>query len=271
MHFSWTFDPETNLLRLLGGAALAVVRRLGSMTLFLGRALAHIFILPFQWRKILDQLHFIGAKSILIIVLTGAFTGMVLGLQGYYSLVRFGSEAMLGSVVGLALVREMGPVLGAFMVIARAGSSMASEIAVMRISEQIDALATMDINPVRFLVSPRVVAALISFPLLTAIFDVVGIIGGYLSGSALTGLESGVYFASVTSGVENVDILGGFYKSLVFGVLIILICCYQGYYAHKTSAGFGSRAVALASTSAVVMSCVTVLVSDYVMTSFLME
>ena len=271
MNSIWSIEPEGSLLRFLGSVTLATIRRLGSMTVFLGRGALQVFIFPFQGRKILDQLHFIGAKSILIIGLTGAFTGLVLGLQGYYSLARFGSEAMLGSAVGLALVREMGPVLTAFMVIARAGSAMAAEIAVMRISEQIDALNTMDINPVRYLVSPRLVAALISFPLLTAIFDVVGVLGGYLSGSILTGLESGVYFASVESGVENVDIMGGFYKSLVFGVLVILICCYQGYYAHKTPAGFGSRAVALASTSAVVMSCVVVIASDYVMTSFLLE
>ncbi len=215
-------------------------------------------------------MHFIGAKSLFVIVLTGAFTGMVLGLQGYYSLSRFGSEAVLGSLVGLSLVREMGPVLAAFMIIARGGSAMAAELGSMRISEQIDALRTMDINPFKFLVSPRLAAALFSFPLLTAIFDVVGIVGGYLTGSVLLGLASGVYFGSVDNGVEMADVTGGFIKSLVFAAVVVTVCCYRGYYAHRSPEGFGSKAVSYATTSSVVLACVLVLASDYVMTSILL-
>lgn len=253
----------------LGRWALMPVREVGRVAGFFAVAVGLIFT-KWQPRKIFEQIYFIGAKSIFVIVLTGAFSGMVLGLQGYYALSRFGSEGVLGSLVGLSLTREMGPVLTAFMVIARGGSAMAAELGAMRISEQIDALKTMDIQPIQYLVSPRLVAALFSFPLLTAIFDVVGIVGGYVTGSVLLGLSSGVYFSSVESGVAMPDILGGFYKSLFFAAVVIAICCYRGYYAHLSPAGFGSKAVGYATTSAVVFSCVAVLVVDYVITSFLL-
>ncbi len=260
---------ENNPLTQLGRWALLPVQELGRMAGFFAFSFLMMFS-RWQGRKILEQLYFVGAKSIFVILLTGAFTGMVLGLQGYYALHRFGSEGVLGSLVGLSLVREMGPVLTAFMVIARGGSAMAAELGSMRITEQIDALKTMDINPVRFLVSPRLAAALISFPLLTAIFDLIGIIGGYLTGSVLLGLPSGIYFNSVETGVEMADLNGGFIKALVFGAVIIGICCYRGYYAHMSPAGFGSKAVGYATTTAVVMSCVAVLAADYVLTSFML-
>ena len=263
-------DMYHNPISMLGRYSLYPVFKLGRMALFLAETFWHVFTLPVQWRKILEQLHFIGSKSMLIILLTGMFTGMVLGLQGYITLARFGSEGVLGMAVGVSLIREMGPVLTAFMIVARGGSAMSAEIAVMRISEQIDALITMNINPVRYLVSPRMVAALVCFPLLTAIFDVVGILGGLIAGSLILELESGVYFASVKAGVEMSDVVGGFIKSWVFGVLVIWVCCFQGYYAHKLPTGYGSKAVAHASTSSVVLSCVGVLAVDYVLTSFLL-
>jgi phospholipid/cholesterol/gamma-HCH transport system permease protein len=155
------------------------------------------------------------------------------------------------------------------MVIGRAGSAMAAEIGIMRISEQIEALETMDINPIRFLVSPRIAAALISFPLLTALFDVIGIFGGYLTGSVLLGISPGIYFSKVESSVLTKDITGGFYKSLAFAIVVVTICCFQGYFTHTQTEGFGAKGVSLSTTSAVVISCVLVLVVDYVMTSFL--
>ena len=185
----------------LGRMTLSPVQELGKMTVFFFWGMVHIVSFPLQVYKIIEQIYFIGMKSVFVICLTGAFTGMVLGLQGYYTLVKFGSEGVLGAAVALSLVREMGPVLTAIMVIGRAGSAMAAEIGIMRISEQIDALETMDIDPVRFLVSPRIAAALISFPLLTALFDVIGIFGGYLTGSLLLGINSGIYFARVESSV----------------------------------------------------------------------
>ena len=255
---------------LLGRQGIMAVREMGRIAIFLSRGIRHFFALPIQVRSIVQQVHFIGFKSLFVISLTGIFTGMVLGLQGYYTLVRFGSEGVLGAAVALTLIREMGPVLTAIMVVARAGSAMAAEIGIMRISEQIDALETMDINPVRFLFTPRLTAALICMPLLTALFDVIGIIGGYLSGSILLGINPHLYFGRVESSVQMADVTGGFYKSICFAVLITTICCYQGYYTHLRKQGFGAKGVSYSTTSAVVISCVLILVSDYVMTSFLL-
>ncbi|HKL01427.1 MAG TPA: ABC transporter permease [Desulfotignum sp.] len=242
----------------------------GRLFLFFVSGVHQIFSPPFQTGKVLDHIWFIGAKSVFVILLTGLFTGMVLGLQGYYTLVTFGSEAALGTAVSLTLIRELGPVLGAIMVTARAGSAMAAEIGVMRMSEQIDALFTMQIDPVRFVFTPRLLAAILSFPLLTALFDMVGILGGYLSGSLLLGINEAAYMDRVIHSVKMADILGGFFKSFVFAVVVTTICCYRGYYSHKNHQGaFGAKAVSLATTSAVVQSCVCVLICDYVITSFL--
>jgi phospholipid/cholesterol/gamma-HCH transport system permease protein len=254
----------------LGNITIFLIAEMGKMFLFLARAFFLIFYRPFRIFKIVAQIYFIGTKSLFVICLTATFTGMVLGLQGYYTLVQFGSEGLLGTAVALSLIRELGPVLAAIMVTARAGSSMAAEIGIMRISEQIDALKTMDINPIKFMVSPRIAAAVISLPLLTAIFDVVGIIGGYISGTLLLGINSAAYFSRVESSVLMQDITGGFIKSIVFAFLITTICCFQGYYTHTRRHGFGAEGVSYSTTSAVVLSCVLILVADYVLTSLLL-
>ena len=254
----------------LGQITLKVIGELGAVAIFFVHGFALIFSYPFQFRKIIQQVYFIGVKSFLIISLIGLFTGMVLGLQGYYTLVKFGAEGMLGAAVALSLIRELGPVLTALMIIGRAGSSIAAEIGIMRISEQIDALDTMDINPMRFLVSPRIAASIISFPLLTALFDVIGIIGGFLTGVLLLGVNSGIFFNRIFDSVVAKDITGGFLKSLFFALVVSTICCYQGYFTHMRPGGFGAKGVSLATTSAVVISCVLVLVLDYVLTSFLL-
>jgi phospholipid/cholesterol/gamma-HCH transport system permease protein len=253
----------------LGRYTTVFIQDLGRVALFFFKGFVLIFSLPWQFNKILQQVYFIGMKSVFVVCLTGAFSGMVLGLQGYYLLVKYGSTGVLGSAVALSLIREMGPVLTAVMVIARGGSAMAAEIGIMRISEQIDALETMDIDPIRFLVSPRIVAALISFPLLTALFDVVGILGGYLTGSILLGVNPGLYFSRVESSVALADVTGGFIKSIVFAVIVVSICCFQGYFTH-TRTEFGAKGVSQSTTSAVVLSCVLVLIADYALTSFLL-
>lgn len=259
----------TGLLAGLGRWTLQPLQSLGKFALFVLAGFWYIVWLFKKPGRVIEHVYFIGAKSIFVIILTAAFTGMVLGLQGYYTLVKFGSEGLLGAAVALSLIREMGPVMTAIMVIGRAGSAMAAEIGIMRISEQIDALETMDINPLRYLVSPRIVAALISFPLLTALFDVIGILGGYVTGSLLLGINPGIYFARVESSVMMVDITGGFIKSIVFAIVMVTICCYEGYYTHIRQ-GFGAKGVSMSTTSAVVKSCVMVLLTDYVLTSFLL-
>ena len=249
----------------VGGMTLATLRDMGRMLTFLLYALYMIVRRPGRPVHVLKQIHFIGAKSLFVIVLTAAFTGMVLGLQGYYTLAKFGSEGMLGSAVALSLIRELGPVLTALMVTGRAGSAITAEIGIMKITEQIDALKTMALEPFKYLVSPKIIAAVIAVPLLCAVFDVVGIFGGYLVGVKLLGVNPGAYFYEMEKSVVGKDVFSGFVKSVSFGVIISWVCCYKGYYA-----GHGAEGVSRATTAAVVMSSVLVLVWDYFLTSVLL-
>ncbi|MFT5808018.1 MAG: phospholipid/cholesterol/gamma-HCH transport system permease protein [Moritella dasanensis] len=263
---SFSMNPVAQL----GRSVISLLQNFGKATLFLLHSMIHMFSRPWQWRRVIEQLYFIGAKSIVVICVTGLFTGMVLGLQGYYTLSQFGSTGLLGSAVALTLIRELGPVLTAIMIIGRAGSAMTAEIGIMRISEQIDALKTMTIDPIRFLVSPRIIAALISFPLLTAIFDTVGIFGGYLTGSQLLGINPATYFYRVENSVIMADVAGGFIKSIFFAITVIAVCCYHGYYTHTRRDNFGAKGVGLSTTTAVVQASILVLVIDYILTSFLL-
>jgi len=254
-------------VRLLGGlgaAALDVVAALGRFGAFLFQALGCLAVPPLKARQCLERIHFIGFRSLTIVVLTGAFTGMVLGLQVFITLSRFGSEAFLGPAVALSLIRELGPVLCALIVTGRAGSALTAELGIMRISEQIDALTVMALNPVRYLVVPPLVAGIVTFPLMTAIFDVVGIFGGYLVGVELLGLSPGTYFGEMQSFVDLTDVLTGFWKSLSFGVLVTWVCTYKGFHC-----GHGAEGVARATTQAVVLSSVLILVWDYFLGSVL--
>jgi phospholipid/cholesterol/gamma-HCH transport system permease protein len=250
-----------------GRKAIYWINNLGAMAIFFCKSLL-LILRPGQVPSIVQQIYFIGAKSTNIVILVGLFTGMVLGLQLYYTLVKFGSEGIFGSAVALSIVRELGPVLTAIMVTARAGSAMTAEIGVQRISEQIDALYSMRIDPIGYLISPRIAASIISLPLLTALFDLAGIIGGYFTGVIILGMNSGTYFYRVQSSIIMQDITGGFVKALVFAVIVSTICCYQGYFTHMRPDSSGARSVGLSTTSAVVLSCVFVLIADYVVTSF---
>lgn len=254
----------------IGAWCVRTVAALGSFSLFVAEGMRLAFSTPRLAFKVRQQLFGIGFKSLFVILLIGLFCGMVLGLQGYYTLVKFGSVGMLGAAVSLTLIRELGPVLTAIMLTGRAGSSMTAEIGVMRISDQIDALDVMDINSLGYLFTPRLLASLLSFPLLTAIFDVVGIVGGYITGVLLLGINEGAYFYRIESSVTLADINGGFLKALVFGILVTSICCYQGYNTHRRRDSMGPEAVGNATTSAVVISCVCILVFDYALTSFLL-
>ena len=248
----------------LGELTLFFLQRTGRMGLFLAKAFLCATTPPLKFSWIIKQFWFIGFQSTLVILLTGAFSGMVLGLQGFYTLNRFGSTALLGPMVALSLIKELGPVLSALMVTGRAGSAMTAEIGIMRSSEQIDAMEIMGLNPFRYLIVPKLIAGIIALPLLTAMFNVVGIFGGYLIGGKLLGIGEGTYFGEMANYVRIEDVLEGIYKSLSFGVLITWVCSYKGYYA-----GFGAEGVSKATTQAVVLSSVLVLFWDYIMTSLL--
>lgn len=251
-------------IRGLGGLAFLPVKVLGRTGLFLGTAIFWIFVPPLKVDRVVRQIRFIGAKSVSIVALTGAFTGMVLALETYYAMEKFGAEALLGPTVALSMIRELGPVISALMITARAGSALTAEIGIMKITEQIDALEVMALNPFRYLIVPNLLAAIISFPLLASIFDVVGIYGGYLIGVKLLGVSPGTYFGEMKYYVDMGEILHGTYKSLSFGLLVAWICCYCGY-----TTGYGAEGVSKATTRAVVASSVLILVCDYFLTSVL--
>jgi phospholipid/cholesterol/gamma-HCH transport system permease protein len=253
------------LIERLGEAVIERVVQLGNFVVFLLSALLYTITPPYKPRLLIRQLRTIGAESLFLVGLIGLFTGMVLGLQGYNTLRRFGSEGALGTVVALVLVRELGPVLAAIMVTARAGSAMAAEIGAMQATEQVDALTVMAINPVQYLVSPRVLAGVISLPLLTGMFDVIGIWGGYIIGVGLMGAPSGPFFNGIAENMGSHDIAIGLYKALVFGVVVMWVCCYKGYHAARMATG-----VSRATTDAVVLSSVLILAWDYFLTSILL-
>jgi phospholipid/cholesterol/gamma-HCH transport system permease protein len=261
-------SPVLRPFTFIGRTVMDWVNGMGAAAIFLCLAILSALGRK-QFFKTIQQIYYIGARSITIIMLVSLFTGMVLGLQSYHALLKFGAAGAVGSLVSLSLIMELGPVLTAIMITARAGSAITAEIGIQRISEQIDALHTMRINPIRYLISPKITAAIISFPLLTAVFDLVGILGGYVSAVVLLGLNGGVYLHSIKTYVEMSDITNGFTKSIVFAVIVATVCCYQGYFAHMRKDSHGAQAVGLATTSAVVTSCVLILVSDYVVTSLL--
>ena len=253
-----------SLVESLGSTVIGWIAGMGRMLILLVTALFWAFVPPFRLYRLARQIHFMGWRSLLVVVLTGAFTGMVLGLQGYYTLSKFGATALLGPAVALSLIREIGPVLCALVVTGRAGSAMAAEIGIMRITDQIDALSVMALNPIKYLISPNILAGLITLPLLTAIADVVGIYGGYLVGVQLLGVGQGVYFGEMKAILGMYDISIGFWKSLSFGLIISWVCCYKGFYTR-----FGAEGVSKATTEAVVLSSVWILICDYFLTSVL--
>ena len=234
------------------------------MGIFLAQAIACILTPPWKLWLLLKQMRFIGAQSCLVIILTGGFTGMVLGFQGFYTLTKFGSEAFLGPMVALSLIKELGPVIAALMVTGRAGSALTAEIGIMRIGEQIDALELMGLSPFRYFIVPNLLSCIIAMPLLVAIFDVLGIGGGYLVGVNLLGLGPGVYLGEMAAYVELSDVVEGIVKAVSFGAIIGWVCCYKGYYAKHTAEG-----VSRATTDAVVLSSVLILSWDCFLTAIM--
>ena len=260
----------TNVVAHLGSWGLGKIFGLGRMGVFLLQAVSGLWKPPGKFFAVVKHIYFIGHRSLFVICFTGAFSGMVLGLQGYYTLSKVGSEGVLGAAVALSLIRELGPVLSALMVTGRAGSAICAEIGIMRIEEQIDALRCMAIDPHGYLVTPRFIAGFVCFPLLTSIFDVIGILGGYAIGVMLLGANPGAYWDSIYKSVAWEDVSMGYVKSLVFGLLTIWISTYKGYYAGVDSGSMGPEDVSKATTEAVVLSSVSILVADYVITSIML-
>jgi phospholipid/cholesterol/gamma-HCH transport system permease protein len=257
------------LLQAVGQNSLATVAGLGDFAMFATRAVAAAAGTRHLGRRWTRAVHEQGVRCVPVVTIVGLFAGLVLGLQGYYVLARFGSAGVLGTFVSLTLTRELAPVLGALMIVGQAGSAMAAEIGIHRNSEQIDALTTMGIDPLGYLVTPRLLAALMVFPILTVVFTLVGLVGGYLSGSLLLGLDSGVYWSGVHGAVRVSDVQECLVKALVFGVVTTAICCHSGFTTHQRTGVSGSRAVSASTTRGVVLASIATLAADYLITSFL--
>ena len=252
-----------NMVGQVGRNTLQAIAKLGDATIFGATTLRLLLARPWQGKHFVMQMYAVGVGSLIIIVITGAFTGMVLALQGYHMLVKVGTEALLGPWVALSLIRELGPVLAALMFVGRAGSSITAEIGIMRVTEQMDALEMMAVNPQSRVMLTRIIACAISLPLLVAIFDVVGLFAGYVIGVDMLGVNSGVYIGETIDKVSLNDIQAGFTKSIYFGLLVGIICTYMGQRATATTEG-----VAKATTQAVMLCSVMVLILDYIITSF---
>ncbi len=259
------------MLHSLGRQALHIIYGFGDFALFTGKSFGSAMHSRRLTRRIVRAIYEQGTLCLPVILIVGMFTGLVLGLQGYYVLDRFGSESLLGALVSLSLVREMAPVLAALMLVGQAGSALAAELGIQRNTEQIVALETMGVSSHGYLVAPRLIAALLVFPAQTALFVAVGLWGGSLSGSLLLGVDSGVYWASIESAVAAQDVRECFIKAATFGLLSISICAYHGFHAHYSQSDTGARAVSASTTRAVVHSSILILVADYVITSFLVR
>ncbi len=248
----------------LGARASRVVLEFGRITRFGGRTGRALFQPPFRLHRLVAEVFDTGVLSLAIVTASGLAVGMVLGLQGYNTLVRFGAEESLGAVVGLSLIRELGPVLTGLLVAGRAGSAMAAQIGMMVATEQIDGMQTLAVDPVHFVVGPKALAMILSMPLLSGLFIVFAIGGGWLVGVQFLGLDGGVYISGLQEAVEfREDVLGSLLKALVFGVLVALIATYRGF-----TSGRSTAAVSASTTGTVVTASVCILIADYIITAF---
>jgi len=252
-------------VRKLGGQTIDGVWRLGVAMRFFMLTLLHSGICLRRPQLVIREIFTAGVLSLIIIVISGLFVGMVLGLQGYETLQKYGSESALGSLVALSLVRELGPVLAALLFASRAGSAITAEIGLMKATEQIAAMEMMAVDPIARVVAPRFWGALISMPLLAAMFSAMGIFGGYLVGVVLIGVDEGSFWSQMQAAVDfRQDILNGVFKSGVFGVAVTVIALFEGYAAPPTAEG-----VSRATTRTVVTSSLAILALDFVLTAFM--
>lgn len=247
----------------LGFVTLTVVEHLGRLAAFVSWMALCTVRRPWRIRRLVNEIYDVGVLSLVVVCLSGATVGAVLGLQGYNTLARFGAEGSLGTVVGLSLVRELGPVFTALLVTGRAGSAMAAEIASMVTTQQLDGLRMMSIDPVDFVVAPKALAMLIAMPMLNGLFIAFALFGGYLIGVENLGVDGGTYITSLEDSINfSDDVAGTLIKSLVFGALVGCVATYRGYISEPSSAG-----VSRATTGTVVLASVSILVFDYVITA----
>ncbi len=257
--------PIMRSVRVIGHGTIKAVWRLGYASRFFVMILFYSGASFRRFHLTIKEIFSSGVMSLIIILVAGMFVGMVLGLQGYETLQRYGAESALGSLVALSLVRELGPVLAAILFASRAGSAMTAEIGLMRVTEQIAAMEMMAVNPIARVVAPRFWAGVISVPLLAALFSVMGVFGGYVVGVLLIGVDEGSFWSQMQGSVDfQNDILNGVIKSVVFGVVVTVIALFEGYDAPPTAEG-----VSGATTRTVVESSLAILILDFILTAFM--
>lgn len=255
--------PAVRAIKGIGHRTINAVWHIGVATRFFMLTLTHSGSGFRRFHLVIKELFSTGVMSLIIIIVAGLFVGMVLGLQGYETLKRYGSESALGSLVALSLVRELGPVVAALLFASRAGSAMTAEIGLMKATEQISAMEMMAVNPIARIVAPRFWAGVISMPLLAALFSAVGVFGGYFVGVVQIGVDEGSFWSQMQAGVDfREDILNGVIKSFVFGIVVTVIALYEGYDAPPTAEG-----VSGATTRTVVTSSLAILMLDFILTA----
>jgi len=254
----------TKFFEFFGRPVLSFIETAGQMAILFFDTLRLIFVRPFRLRLLIKQIEFIGANSLSVIVLTGSFTGMVFAFQSYIGFHKFGADQIVGTVVALGMARELGPVLSAIMVAARAGSAITAEIGTMKVTEQVDALNALAVDPVQYLFVPRILAGFIVMPMLNAIAVFCGIVGGFMVSVTVLGINKTLYLDYMFQFIEFSDFMSGMIKSFVFGGLVTLVGCYKGYMTTGGAEGVGKS-----TTESVVMACILILVFDYILTAFM--
>ena len=255
-----------NPFQTLGAMVVNAIERLGRATLFLSEVVGHTWTLVRRFYLVIQQVYAVGVFTLPIILVSGLFVGMVLGLQGYNTLVKFGAAQSLGLLVALSLLRELGPVVTALLFAGRAGSALTAEIGLMKATEQLAGMEMMAVNPMMRIIAPRFLAGVISMPLLAAMFSAIGIFGGQLVGVGLLGVDHGVFWSQMQNGVDfREDVLNGVIKSVVFGVVVTWIAVFEGYDAVPNSEG-----VSRATNRTVVHSSLAVLALDFIMTALML-
>jgi phospholipid/cholesterol/gamma-HCH transport system permease protein len=245
-----------------GQWAIDAIEGLGRLGMLSGRSLAMAVVPPWRARLLFEAMHDVGVGSLFIVVLTGVFSGAVFSLQSVSAFRLFDAESMVGTTVALTLSRELGPVLTALMVAGRSGSSMATTLGTMRVTEQIDAMEVMAVDPAHYLVTPRIVATVVMLPLLTMLFTFVGMVGAYIVAVGMLDVDPGMFLGNLEGIVEPTDLVYGGIKAMVFGLAISSIGCYKGFYARG-----GAKGVGEATTESVVAGSVSVLVMNYFLTA----
>lgn len=250
-----------NVFQAVGAALLTFLQKTGQLSSFIFKSVYHSFVPPFfpaqLWRQLVD----IGYYSLPVVGMTALFTGMVLALQSYTGFTRFNAESAIAGVVVLSVTRELAPVLAGLMVAGRVGAAIAAEIGTMRVTEQIDALTTLSVNPFKYLIAPRLIAATLTLPVLVLLGDIIGVYGGYIVSIYNLGFSPGSYLSQTWDVVENMDVISGLIKAGVFGFIVAIMGCYHGF-----NSGRGAQGVGAATTNAVVSSSILILIFNYLLT-----